>query len=176
MEKAVETLRDLHPDWHFEILSLQDLDLSYLNRKSLSERDALLAARQYDHPRFDLARQFRDADGLIIAAPFWDLAFPAILKIYIENISVEGLTFRTGQEGLKGNCRSEWLLHLATRGGIWEAGQCQDSAYLQALTDFFGIGSYHTVSADGLDIQGMDAEGILAKALEQTQSICRQLA
>ena len=40
------------------------------------------------------AKQFAGADTIVIAAPFWDLSFPAILKTYIENIYVTGIVSR----------------------------------------------------------------------------------
>ena len=30
---------------------------------------------------------------IVVAAPFWDLSVPAVLKVYIENISADGVTF-----------------------------------------------------------------------------------
>ena len=33
---------------------------------------------------FDLAGQFAGADTIVIAAPFWDLSFPAALKQYMQ--------------------------------------------------------------------------------------------
>ena len=37
--------------------------------------------------------QFQRADAILIAAPFYDLSIPALLKVYIENVSVDGITF-----------------------------------------------------------------------------------
>ena len=39
------------------------------------------------------ARQFRDADIVVIAAPYYDLSFPSALKNYLEAICCVGLTF-----------------------------------------------------------------------------------
>ena len=70
-----------------------------LTRESLRERDRLLAEGALGRPRFDYAKQFAGADVVVFAAPFWDMSFPALLKIYVENISVEGITFRTTEQG-----------------------------------------------------------------------------
>ncbi len=175
LDKAVKTLAELHPDWVFETLDLPELELQYLNTESLAERDALLLEKRYDHPRFDHAHRFREADGMIVAAPFWDLSFPAMLKVYIENVSVDKLTFFCDEEGLHGMCKAEWMLHLTTRGGIWKAPQQQDSAYLKEMCGFFGIRQYHCVSADGIDIVGLPGDEILKDALEKTEKVCREL-
>ena len=92
LEAALDTVRKEHPDWNLEILNLMDLDLMYWKTETLKERDELLAKKEYDAPVFKYGNQFREADGVIVAAPFWDLSIPAVLKVYIENISAEGIT------------------------------------------------------------------------------------
>ena len=54
------------------------------------QRERLLETGELTHPRFRYAHQFKNADRIVIAAPFWDLSFPALLKVYIENVSVQG--------------------------------------------------------------------------------------
>ena len=46
----------------------------------LAERDALWAAGRLEQPMFEPARQFAAAGKIVIAAPFWDLDFPAVLS------------------------------------------------------------------------------------------------
>ena len=61
------------------------------------------------------------ADLVVIAAPDWDMTFPAALKIYLEWTCTLGITFhytRTGvQEGL---CRAKELVYITTAGGPLE--------------------------------------------------------
>ena len=130
----------------------------------LRERDRLLAEGALDRPRFDYARQFAAAEHVVFAAPFWDMSFPAFLKIYIENISVEGITFRTTETGLEGLCRGRKLILLTTRGGYYGGTDMdQASAYLRALKEFYGFEEYICVAAEGLDT-GIDPEGPVAQA------------
>lgn len=173
LDKAVKTLRRTHPDWELEILTLMDLDLKYWNTQSLKDRDALLAKKEYDAPVFAFGRQFAEADGVVIAAPFWDLSIPAVLKVYIENISAEGVTFGCGPEGLYGLCKAQWMLFLTTRGGIWEGSDMeQGSRYMEAMSRFFGIEHYFHVSADGIDIDTLDGNAILEEAILEVEHIC----
>ena len=112
-----------------------------------------------------------------MAAPFWDLSFPALLKVYIENVSVEGITFRSTETGLQGLCRGRHLVFLTTRGGIYEPGSDweQGAPYLAAIQKFFGFGDFRCVAADGLDIQGYDGEGALRKAMEEARTLAKSL-
>ena len=176
LDKAVETLKSRHEDWVFETLTLMDMDLKYWNTESLKVRDRLLLNGQHDAPQFRLGNQFREADGIVIAAPFWDLSVPAMLKVYIENISADGITFSTSEEALTGICKFQWMLFLTTRGGIWEGSDMEmGSPYMEALSRFFGNGKYYCVAADGTDIAGLDTEAILEKALEEVERICLSL-
>ena len=36
-------------------------------------------------------RTIANADKIVIAAPFWDMSFPSLLKVYIENIYTIGI-------------------------------------------------------------------------------------
>ena len=141
------------------------------------QRDALLAQGKTDHPRFRFAHEIAEADLVVMAAPFWDLSFPALLKVYIENVSVEGITFRSTEAGLQGLCRGKHLVFLTTRGGIYEPGSDweQGAPYLAAIQKFFGFGDFRCVAADGLDIQGYDGEGALQKAMEEARTLAKSL-
>lgn len=65
----------------YEELRLYDLPLLPLNTERLARRDALLARRAYGDDFFRCARQFAAADKIVLAAPLWDLCFPAQLKL-----------------------------------------------------------------------------------------------
>lgn len=176
LDKAVETLKSRHEDWVFETLTLMDMDLKYWNTESLKVRERLLLNGQHDAPQFRLGNQFREADGIVIAAPFWDLSVPAMLKVYIENISADGITFSTSEEGLTGICKFQWMLFLTTRGGIWEGSDMEmGSPYMEALSRFFGNGKYYCVAADGTDIVGLDLEEIMEKTLKEVEGVCASL-
>ncbi|MFQ8766830.1 MAG: NAD(P)H-dependent oxidoreductase [Oscillospiraceae bacterium] len=69
------------------------------------QRQRLLETGDFSHPRFRYAKQFANADLVVIAAPFWDLAFPALLKLYIEQVSLDGITFGANETGLVGLCQ-----------------------------------------------------------------------
>ncbi len=141
----------------------------------LRERDRLLAEGALDRPRFDYAHQFAAAEYVVFAAPFWDMSFPAFLKVYIENISVEGITFRSTETGLEGLCKGKKLILLTTRGGFYGGTDMdQGSAYLKALKEFYGFGEFLCVAAEGLDT-GVDPEPLVAKAEAEARALAESL-
>ena len=71
-----------------------------LDARKLALRDELLVRGEYGHLMFDLARQFAEADAIVLAAPYWDLAFPAKVRAYLEEVTVSGITFHYGENGI----------------------------------------------------------------------------
>lgn len=140
-------------DYQVERLCLMDEPLKPLSEGFFAQRERLLAEHNHSHPRFRYAHQFSQADRVIVAAPFWDLSFPALLKLYIENVTVEGISFGVDEHGTHGLCKAERLLYLTTRGGDYRNSKLEMGArYLEALCQFWGIPRFDAVAADGLDL------------------------
>ncbi len=161
--------------YHVSVLRPDEEQLRPFDGALLQSRDELLAEGALDHPRFRYAHQFAEAEHVVFAAPFWDMSFPAYLKIYIENISVEGITFRTTEAGLEGLCRGKNLILLTTRGGYYGGTDMdQASAYLNALKQFYGFQQYRCVSAEGLDA-GIDPMLPVVKAEAEARALAASL-
>lgn len=140
--------------------------------ETLNQRTALLSAGQYDNEMFRYARQFADADNIVISAPFWDGSFPSILKVYIENIYAIGIVSTYGNDGIPiGLCKAENLIYVTTAGGQYIPDFSYD--YIKALAETcFGIKSTKLIKAEMLDIEGMDADKILSDAKKNIPEIC----
>ena len=117
---------------------------------------------------FEIARQFSEVDTIVIAAPFWDLSFPAVLKLYFENVTVAGITFEYSEEGYPiSKCKAEKLYYITTSGG-YIGNNNFGFDYVKALAEnFFGINDISFYSAEGLDIFGADVKGIMDEAKER---------
>ncbi len=151
----------------YEELRLEDISFPTADEDFLRSRDRLVAQGRLDGPAFGLARQFAAADEIVIAAPFWDLSFPAALKQYLEQINVVGITFVYTPEGYpKGLCRAKKLTYITTAGGEFFPEE-YGFGYVRSLAqNFYGIPEVRLIKATGLDIAGADPEEILRKAYE----------
>lgn len=111
------------------------------------------------------ARQFSEADVIVIAAPYWDLSFPAILKAYFEQINVLGLTFEYTSDGMpRGLCKAKKLIYVTTSGGPIISDE-YGYGYVRALAEtFYGIRDISQVKAECLDMVGADVETLLQEA------------
>ena len=135
-----------------------------LDREDIYRRNDLIEAEAWDDPIFDLARQFKAADHVLIGAPYWDCAFPAILKVYIENIVVTGLTFEETEKGYCGLCPCEDLTYITTAGGPIFGGNL-GFGYIKGIGTMLGVRSFREYHAENLDIAGNDVEMIMAEAV-----------
>ena len=149
-------------DMPFEEVRLEDQSFPVADEEFLAKRDSLIYEGKFDDPMFDLARQFVQADEIVIAAPFWDLSFPAALKQYFEQINVVGLTFRYTPEGFpEGLCRGKKLYYVTTAGADFFPEEF-GFGYVRALAqNFYGIPDVEMIKATGLDLDGADVEQIL---------------
>lgn len=162
-------------DWTFEEVNLNDMDLQPLNKERLANRDRLAREKKFADQEFDLARQIIEADHILIGAPYWDLAFPAKLKIYIERCSVTGLTFIYSPEGIpEGQCRAKSLSYVTTSGSAIKDFNF-GYEYMKGICTLFGIKKTYFASAEELDIIGKDVPKIMAEAKDKITDIIDSL-
>ena len=154
---------------HLTEVDLSATPVPFLDRERLARRNELLAAGDFNAPMLRHAVQFSKADTVVIAAPYWDLMFPALLKAYLEAITVSGLTFRYSEQGFPvSQCKAKRLIYVTTAGGY--IGEYDFGfQYVSTLArGFFGISEVSCVKAEGLDIVGAVVEAILQAAEEKS--------
>ena len=141
---------------------LEEVAFPLVNEAFIVRRDELKKNGNYEDPIFDLGRDFANAELIVIAAPYYDLSFPAMLKQYFEQINVGGLTFTYSEAGIPmGLCKAKSLYYITTAGGFIGSND-YGFEYVKALANtFYGIDEVHQIKAEGLDIAGADAEKIL---------------
>ena len=146
-------------------IRLSEVSFPVADEAFLKHRDSLIMSGSYDDPLFAMARDFAAADTIVIAAPYWDLSFPAALKQYIEQINVIGLTFGYTAEGERiGLCRAAKLYYVTTAGGMIESDEYGFGYFRTLAQGFYGIPCAVQIKAEGLDLYGADEEAILLSA------------
>lgn len=132
--------------------------------KSLQKRDELLSRGAFADPMFRYARQFRVAETIVIAAPYYDLSFPSSLKNYLEAICSVGLTFYYDENEVPQSlCAGKRLIYVTTSGAEF----LPDFGYnyvKQLFSAFFHIEDARCFWAEKLDLLGSDQEEIMEAA------------
>lgn len=153
---------------NFEQVNIYDENINPLDYETLSRRDRYIGENDFSDEMFRFAKQFREADEIIVAAPYWDLSFPAVLKCYTESICVNGLTFKYNEKGVPESlCKAKRLIYITTAGGFIPEKNFGYDYIRQLCLDFFDIDNTVCIKAEGLDIYGADIEKILTAAENQ---------
>ena len=152
-------------------VNLYEASLAPLTMQAMEKREKASAGCDFTDPMFGYAKDFSRANCIVVAAPYWDLSFPAVLKLYLEAVSVAGITFRYSEKGRPVSlCCADKLIYVTTAGGYIGENNFGFS-YLKALSQMlFGIEDVECVSVEGLDIAPDKAEEILAKAIEEMKA------
>ena len=149
----------------YKELKLEEMNLLPLNKERLEYRSHLAELNDFTDPIFDLSKEFSNADEIIIAAPYWDLGFPALLKLYLENIYVIGIVSKYNEKGESiGLCHAKRLTYITTSGGKYIPDYSYD--YIKSLALNFGIKEVKLIKAEMLDIDGIDANNIVEETIK----------
>lgn len=145
-------------------LNLVEERLEPLNTARLEERERLLSNGVLSDDFFAYARQFAEAEEIVIAAPFWDLSFPALLKTYFENVSVGGITFRYDNGIPVGLCHAKKLTYVTTAGGKVFADF--GYSYVKTLaTALYGIKDVSCILVENLDVKCISGNSVLKEPI-----------
>ncbi len=154
--------------YEVETLVLEEEQLSPLTGELVTVRSEGTESGDFSHPVFSYAKQFARADAVVFAAPYWDFSFPAHLKIYLELLCAQGVTFNYSPEGIPtGLVDTKKAYYVTTVGGYagdWDYGWDQVRALCQL---YFGIQDVRCFRAEGLDIVTNDADQIMRDAIAE---------
>ncbi len=155
-----------------KIINLEDEDIKPLNNKLLELRTRLIAEQDFNNAIFHYAKDYVDADMIIIVAPYWDLSFPAILKNYIETVNVNGIVFRYTDKGdVEGLCKAKKLIYITTSGGKIVSDEYGFGYIKELAQNFHGIKDFEYIKAEELDIRDAKVEEILEKTEKKIDKI-----
>lgn len=170
---ATPIVEALKQKYEVQPLVINDLDLSIVKKELITKRNN----GDIDPQVMSWAESVRDADRIVIAAPFWDMSIPAALKNFFELCSIFDVTFKSNDKTCYGNCKAEKMLYITTRGMDIDTGDVleQGSSYLKALSWLWGIGPLEVVSAQNMDyLSETEIEERIRKAISEGLKIAEE--
>lgn len=146
-------------------LSLYNENIPPLDMPLLQARETAVRSGDRAADALRYAVQFAAADTVVVAAPYWDLLFPSVVRTYFEAVTVSGVTFRYTPEGVpQGLCKAKRLIYVTTAGGPIGAYNLGFD-YVKSLAKlYYGIPETTCFTAEFLDIIGADVPAIMDAA------------
>jgi FMN-dependent NADH-azoreductase len=150
--------------------SLAELDIHPLDASDANPIEVYnqsVATAVYEHPMFCHAKEFAQADEVVLAAPMWNYAMPAKLADYLELVCTQGLTFDLDERGnYVSLTKAKRLTYIQTAGGPAVAPEDDHSfGYVRTLAErFWHIPQVELVCAWALDGPDADVDALLEKA------------
>lgn len=173
-DSFIEQYRSNNPNDEIITLDLYKENIDFLKPEDLGEIFGAKNEESRNNPILKYAYQFAEADKYIISAPMWNLSIPAILKAYIDYVSVTGITFKYTAEGPVGLLKDKKAVHIVSRGGEYgDAPYEMGDKYLRTILGFFGIQDIKTIAVEGLDVIGADVQGKVEQGIKVSEDIAR---
>lgn len=176
-DQFIEEYKLRNPEDEIMTLDLYNENIDFLKGEDLGAVFGPKDETSKTHPVLKYAYQFVEADKYVISAPMWNLSVPAIVKAYIDYVSVSGITFKYTENGPVGMCGGKKAVYVVTRGGSYSEGPAamfeMGERYLRTIFGFFGITDFTTIALDNLDVVGEDVDAIMERGLKQVEEVVK---
>ena len=174
-DSFVEEYKRNNPEDEIITLDLYKENIDFLRADDLGKLFGPKDEESKNNSILKYAYEFADADKYIIAAPMWNLSFPAILKAYIDYVSVSGITFKYTAEGPVGLLNNKKAVHIVSRGGAYDNSPYEmGDRYLRTILGFFGIKDIETIAIDNLDVIGVNVEEKVKEGIKKATSLAKK--
>lgn len=174
-DSFVEEYKRNNPEDEIITLDLYKENIDFLRADDLGNLFGPKDEESKNNSILKYAYEFAAADKYIIAAPMWNLSFPAILKAYIDYVSVSGITFKYTAEGPVGLLNNKKAVHIVSRGGGYDNSPYEmGDRYLRTILGFFGIKDIETIAIDNLDVIGVNVEEKVEEGIKKATSLAKK--
>ena len=163
---ATPIIEKLSERYEVETIVINDLEL----RPVQAEENRRRAGGVVSEEAISLANKIKNADRIVIAAPFWDMSIPAALKTFFELCSLFHVTIDTDDKTCYGLCKAENAMFITTRGMKIRTGEPLEQAtpYLKALFWLWGIKGFEVVARENFDyLPQEEIEKEISSAIEE---------
>ena len=174
-DSFIEEYKKNNPKDEVIVLDLYKENIDFLRAEDLGKIFGPKDEESRNNPILKYAYQFAEADKYVIASPMWNLSIPAILKAYIDYVSVTGITFKYTAEGPVGLLKDKKAVHIVSRGGEYaNAPYEMGDRYLRTILGFFGISEIETIAVENVDVIGVNVQEKVEEGIKKANLIAQK--
>ncbi|CAI3238391.1 putative FMN-dependent NADH-azoreductase AzoR [Clostridium neonatale] len=174
-DSFIEEYKKNNPKDEVIVLDLYKENIDFLRSEDLGKIFGPKDEESKNNPILKYAYQFAEADKYVIASPMWNLSIPAILKAYIDYVSVTGITFKYTAEGPVGLLKDKKAVHIVSRGGEYaNAPYEMGDRYLRTILGFFGISEIETIAVENLDVIGVNVQEKVEEGIKKANLLAQK--
>lgn len=181
-----------NPEYHMEELNLYNNDIPEINHRIFTGRGEPVSGDAYNplsigekklvRKIIDLCDQFLSADTYVIAAPMWNVSFPARLKRYVDCIIINNKTIKIYDDGAKGllDDKERNMVYIQSSGGVYPRlfnGMFNHGIYyFQDIFNFLGVRNFEKILVQGVDDPSVGREKAISKAYKDIDDVVKKLS
>ena len=174
-DSFIEEYKKNNPKDEVIVLDLYKENIDFLRSEDLGKIFGPKDEESKNNPILKYAYQFAEADKYVIASPMWNLSIPAILKAYIDYVSVTGITFTYTAEGPVGLLNGKKAVHIVSRGGEYaNAPYEMGDRYLRTILGFFGISEIETIAVENVDVIGVNVQEKVEEGIKKANLLAQK--
>ena len=174
-DSFIEEYKKNNPKDEVIVLDLHKENIDFLRSEDLGKIFGPKDEESKNNPILKYAYQFAEADKYVIASPMWNLSIPAILKAYIDYVSVTGITFKYTAEGPVGLLKDKKAVHIVSRGGEYaNAPYEMGDRYLRTILGFFGISEIETIAVENVDVIGVNVQEKVEEGIKKANLLAQK--
>ena len=107
-------------------------------------------------PSDEAIAELMEADTLVIDVPMYNFTIPSTIKAWSDQIARAGVTFKYGENGVKGLVTNKKAYLAISTGGIYSEGFMKDfdhtEQYLRHVLGFLGITDIEVFRVEGVNL------------------------
>lgn len=121
---------------------------------------------------------FMHADRYVFVTPMWNFSYPAVVKAYLDNLSIAGKTFKYTENGPVGLLEGKKALHIQATGGVYSEGAYASMDFgrnhLNAVLGFMGVSDTEYIAVEGMNANPEKAQDIKEAAIVNARELAKR--
>ena len=170
-DEFIQAYQQTHPMDDVEVLDLYQTIMPIMDYERLSRYNQGIETEIKQ-----VAQQFKSYDKCVIAAPVWNHSFPAMLKVYLDNIIYRHVTFTYEDGQLIGLCSQMKVMYITSSAQEYIRERKAFDHHQSQIKAVFSLIGLNQVEVVGLFGRNRFSSEQLIKEVKEIQEKLKQKA